>query len=283
MWKAFINYFSEFKVLKATTKEFWLTNAIQFFDGLSYFSMITILSLYLTDNCGFSDVDSGKWVGFFTLYITAFVFAVGSICDSIGIRRSFFVGIGLLMVSRLALGILPLFVRGEALQYSAATAILVMALGTAFMNPVVSASIRRFTTKENRSTGFNAYYLIMNVGAILAGFAVVDGFRNSLGKLHGNMAIMDFGFLMSLACMICAYFIRRDSNHFISLNRTIKKRRHDAGLFQHVFYRKRPPNLGTHDEKPIRCNGVDAAGIGAACIRSPRNPREEHGGHGHPT
>src|SRR6478735_5211753 len=96
MIKSVSNYFSEFKILKSASRDFWLTNAIQLFDGLAYFSMITVLSLYLTTNCGFNDVDSGAWVGIYTLYITAFVFAVGSICDVIGIKRSFYIGIGLL-------------------------------------------------------------------------------------------------------------------------------------------------------------------------------------------
>ena len=101
------SYFAEFKVLKSASRDFWLANAIQFFDGLAYFSMITVLALYLTTNCGFNDVDSGAWVGIYTLYITAFVFAVGSICDVIGIKKSFYIGIGLLAIARLGMGVAP--------------------------------------------------------------------------------------------------------------------------------------------------------------------------------
>jgi len=200
-------YFSEFKVLKTASKEFWLVNGINFFDCLAYFSMINVLSLYLTSNIGFSDMDSGAWVGIYTLYITAFIFAVGSIADTIGLKKSFYIGIGILMLSRLALGVLPLMLKGEALKYGVMGAIVVMSFGTAFMSPIVTMGLRKFTTKENRSTGFNVYYLIMNVAAIFAGFAVTDGFRNWLGEIKGNMAILDFGFIMSLGCMVLAYFI----------------------------------------------------------------------------
>ena len=44
-----LKYFSEFKILKTVSKDFWLTNVVQFFDGMAYFSMITVFVLYLTD------------------------------------------------------------------------------------------------------------------------------------------------------------------------------------------------------------------------------------------
>ena len=253
------NYFAEFKVLKSASKDFWLTNAIQFFDGLAYFSMITVLSLYLTVNCGFNDVDSGAWVGIYTLYITAFVFAVGSICDVIGIRKSYFIGIGLLAIARLGLGVMPTFDNQSvqlgfggihlfgsqwfAFDYATGTRqlgvkgfIIILALGTAFMSPVTMTSLRRFTSKATRATGFNVYYLLMNIGAIIAGAIVIDGFRTgfpdiagSLAKLQllpqawvdflgrgfgdvtGNLAIFDFGFVMSLAALVCVALIKEDN------------------------------------------------------------------------
>ena len=87
-----LKYFSEFKILKTVSKDFWLTNVVQFFDGMAYFSMITVFVLYLTDYCSFNDADAALWVGLYTLFISAFVFAVGSICDIIGIRRTYLIG-----------------------------------------------------------------------------------------------------------------------------------------------------------------------------------------------
>ncbi|MBF0316130.1 MAG: MFS transporter [Oligoflexia bacterium] len=204
MFSAVKNYFAEFAVLKNASKEFWLANGIQFFDGLAYFSMMNVITLYLTTNCGFNDVDSGAWVGIFTLYVTAFVFAVGSVCDTIGIKKSFLIGITLLLIARLSFGVAPMFLTGEILQYTVMGMILLMSLGTAFMSPVTSTAIRRFTSLKTRATGFNIYYLIMNVGAIFSGFAVTDGLRHSLGEVNGNLAIMIFGFVMSACCVVCA-------------------------------------------------------------------------------
>jgi dipeptide/tripeptide permease len=205
------SYFSEFKILKHVSKEFWLTNGVQFFDGMAYFSMITVLSLYLTTNCGFNDVDSGKWVGVYTLYITAFMFAVGSICDVIGIKRSFYIGIGLLACARLGLGVSPELLAGPELKLATKGWLVLLALGTAFMSPVTMTALRRFTSKETRATGFNLYYLFMNIGAILANAVVIDGFRKLFGDVTGNLAILDFGFVMSLCALACVLMMNENN------------------------------------------------------------------------
>ena len=98
------SYFSEFKLLKDASKNFWITNFIQFFDGLAYFSMIHIFTIFLNKYCGFDDASSSLWVGLYTLFISAFVFAVGTICDIIGIKKSYAIGFVLILVGRLLLG-----------------------------------------------------------------------------------------------------------------------------------------------------------------------------------
>lgn len=200
---AITNYFSEFKILKDASREFWLINGVIFFDGLAYFSMVNVLLLFLTNNGGFSDNDAAKWFGIYSMFLTAFVFAVGAICDTIGIRRSFFIGIPLLIIARGVFGFFPMFLSGPLLQWSIIVVLFGMAFGIAFMGPVTTTALRRFTTKENRSTAFSVYYLIMNVGAIIAGVIVTDGLRNLYGSVDGNLAIMIFGLVMNVLSLIC--------------------------------------------------------------------------------
>ncbi len=212
MFNALKGYFSEFAVLKTASKDFWLANVIQFFDGLAYFSMIIIISMYLTDNVGFSDMEQGLWQGIFFLFISAFMFAVGSICDVLGIKNSLFLGIGINTLARLGLAVAPILFPGELMKVAAVVCLILMALGTSTSTPVVSAAIRRFTTRKIRGTGFNMYYLIMNIGAAIAGFAVVDGFRNSFGPVNGNLAILAFGFLCGAITFAVAFFVN-DQNY----------------------------------------------------------------------
>jgi POT family proton-dependent oligopeptide transporter len=221
MANAVARYFSEFKVLKSASRDFWLTNAIQFLDGLAYFPIITALSLYLTANCGFDDVQSGAWVGIFTLYITAFAFAVGSICDVIGVKKAYCFGIGLLAISRFGLGFTPMFTSGATMGYTVRSFIILMSLGTAFMTPVTMTALRRYTSKETRGTGFNIYYLLMNVGSFLSFILVLDGLRTGFtipgtgiaigggpdGR-DGNLAIFIFAGVMALLSLVCVFWLR---------------------------------------------------------------------------
>lgn len=204
-----VKYFSEFKVLNTVSKDFWLTNLVQFFEGLAYFSMITVFVLYLTEFCGFNDADATLWVGLYTLFISAFVFAVGSICDIIGIRRTYLIGFIVLITGRLLIGFGPdianwlnlsifkasTFEQGSWLVM---TGIVVMSFGTAFMSPVIQTSIRRFTPIKARSTGFNVYYLLMNIAAVLANVLIIDFFRAEFGNVQGGYWIINFGTLMVL-------------------------------------------------------------------------------------
>lgn len=207
MFEGIKNYFAEFKIMKTVSKDFWMVNAIQFFDGLAYFSIIIVLSLYLNDNVGFSDMETGIWQGIFFMFITAFMFTVGSICDTLGVKKTYYIATALLIISRLGMGVAPQMMTGEPLKYVTMALLIVMALGTATMVTNTNAALRHYTTPENRSTGFNVYYLIMNIGAMIAGAFVFDGFRNMFGTVKGNLIIFDFSFAMAVMTFVCAWFI----------------------------------------------------------------------------
>lgn len=211
-----VKYFSEFGVLKDCGKNFWLTNFIQFFDGLSYFTLIIVFTLFLNKYCGFKDADAPYWVGMYTLFISLFVFAVGTICDIIGLRKTYLIGFALLIGGRLILGLGTDFgtevlnMAQDDSRYFVMAGISIMAFGTAFMSPCISTSIRRFTTLRSRPTGFNFYYLFMNVGALLAGFAVVDPLLDWKGDVDGLMWVVNFGTCCNVIAFIFTRFIDDD-------------------------------------------------------------------------
>lgn len=210
-------YFSEFKILKTFSKDFWLSNAVQFFECLAYFSMINVLALYLTQNYGFSDLDSNIWVGVYTLFVTAFMFAIGSICDIIGIKKALYIGLALHIVSRLGLALgsnisgdfsFPFFDSSIPLSsLTVQSSILVMALGSSFVTPVIQVCIRRFSLKKARGTGFNMYYLIMNIAALIATFLIIDLSRKWYGSINGQEWIMNIGVATTLIAFLIACFI----------------------------------------------------------------------------
>ncbi len=105
MWQAVKNYFAEFKILKMCPREFWLLNlVINFFEMLAYFSFITVLTLYLTENIGFDDQWTGNLVGLFTLAISIVIFFVGFIIDVIGIKKALVFSMAILIPTRFGIG-----------------------------------------------------------------------------------------------------------------------------------------------------------------------------------
>ena len=211
-----VNYFSEFGVLKECGKDFWLTNFIQFFDGLSYFTLIIVFALFLKDYCGFRDADAPYWVGMYTLFLSLFAFAVGTICDIIGLKRTYLIGFTMLIAGRIIMGmgsdfgIKVLQLSQDSSRFIVIFGLGVMAFGTAFMSPCITTSIRRFTTLRARPTGFNFYYLFMNIGAFLAGFAIVDPIRHSIDGPASYQMVVNFGTACNIIAFIFTRFINED-------------------------------------------------------------------------
>lgn len=106
MFAALKNYFSEFKILAKCPREFWILNlVINFFEMIGWFSFITVLTLYLTQNVGFDDEWTGNLVGFFSLGISVIMFFSGFIIDSIGIKKALFISMAILIPTRFMVGI----------------------------------------------------------------------------------------------------------------------------------------------------------------------------------
>lgn len=234
-----VNYFSEFKVLKTVSKDFWLLNIMHFFEVIGYFAMSTVITLYLTDNVGFSDIDSGKWVSYYALYIVAFVFAVGSVCDVIGIKKTLLIGLGFLLVGYGGLTLAPRELEPETAKYVVMVCLILLALGMAFLSPPLKSGLRRFTSKNNRATGFNVYYLIMNIGAIAGNLLLVQFFRSKFGIMEGNLWIMGTASAAILIAIACTFFIN-DQNYSEESERMEEAdSRRPLAIFKEVW-RERP-------------------------------------------
>ncbi len=210
-----LDYFRAFGILKTCGRNFWLTNCIQFFDGLAYFTLINIFTLYLGKYCGFSDANAVYWVGLYTLFISLFAFACGTVCDIIGLRKTYTIGFLVLICGRIFLGtgtdIGKMIGLGLAdSRFFVMAGIGIMAFGSAFMSPCITTSIRRFSPKAARPTGFNFYYLFMNIGAMLAGFAIVDPLRECAGDVNGCWWVVNLGTCCSVIGFIFTRFVQED-------------------------------------------------------------------------
>ncbi len=202
------DYFRDFGVLRETRSEYWGIQVVNFLDCTFYFAMLTIASLFLSQDLGMSDVSAGYTITIFTSATTLMLTVSGMICDSLGIRTSLRLSMIAMLILRAAVVAVALLPGLPHRGLIAGALLLVMAPFMAAIQTVFQAATQRFTTKRSRAAGFNLWYLFMNIGAA-AGGAAIDIVRLWL-KLP-NVHIFTLGVFTAILCLVVGEtMIRRE-------------------------------------------------------------------------
>jgi MFS family permease len=208
-----VSYFRDFRVLKETSKEYWGVQVVNVLDCTIYFALLTVASLFLSQDLGLTDKNAGYSIALFTSATSLLLFASGTFTDWLGIRKSLtlsLAAITLLRVGIVVVGIMP------SLPYRGIIATVLLFLMAPFMaaiQTVFQASCQRYTTKASRGAGFNLWYLFMNIGAALGGFSV-DIVRLQL-KL-GNVHIFTMGAVLGILCMVVNFLLIRSEDQLVA-------------------------------------------------------------------
>jgi dipeptide/tripeptide permease len=201
-------YFLDFKVLKDCPREYWTIQAINLLDSLAYFAFLNIAVVFLSENLGFSDVSAGYVFTVFTITTTLMLFFSGFVTDSLGIRKALYLAMALLLVSRGGIALAGFWPGMPHRQTLIWPLFLLLAPGTAMVQTVFQAAIRRYTSERARSAGFSMWYLVMNIGAALGGF-VIDFVRLTLRM--NNTWIINIGVIGAVLCsLLTLLFIRHE-------------------------------------------------------------------------
>ncbi len=203
-----LDYFREFKVLKQTPMEYWGVQIINFLDSMAYFALLTVVTLFLSEQIGVDDVNAGYIVTIFTSLTTVLLFVSGLLTDSLGIRKSLLVTMLMRAVVTLALvglAVTPTFPFRIPLVTLCFVA---MAPSMAMVQTLFQSAIKRYTNDKSRSAGFNLWYLFMNIGGAAAGI-LVDLVRLNLGL--SSTWVMGTGILTSFASLgVMLLMVRRE-------------------------------------------------------------------------
>ncbi len=203
-------FIGKFTVLKGAQRELWLTFLIKFLIYTAYSVTNKTMVLWLSKDLGFSDQAAGALVGWvWAPAMTVFTLLAGSLTDAIGLRRTFFLGVGICTVAR------TVMVLTTTPSLALACGVLPLAVGEALGTPVLLAATRRYSTTRQRSMSFSIIYMVMNIGYVTAGW-IFDYIR----RLDLRFSFFGFDptphqqlFLVSLAFEIlifpAIYFLRR--------------------------------------------------------------------------
>jgi MFS family permease len=211
--RGFAGFFAKFAVLKNAQHNLWLTFGIKFLIYTAYSITNKTMVLWLSRDLGFSDQSAGALVGWaWAPAMTVFTLLSGSLTDAIGLRRTFFLGVGICTVART-------FMATTTIPWLVLTCgVLPLAVGEALGTPVLLAATRIYSTTQQRSIAFSIIYMVMNVGYVAAGW-IFDYVRQL--KLHIDFfgfqpTVHQQLFLVSLALEIvlfpAIYFLRRDED-----------------------------------------------------------------------
>jgi MFS family permease len=250
--RGFGSFLAKFTVLKGAQRNLWLTFVIKFLIYTAYSVTNKTMVLWLSKDLGFSDQAAGALVGWvWAPAMTVFTLLAGSLTDAIGLRRTFFLGVGICTIAR------SVMVVTTIPSLALACGVLPLAVGEALGTPVLLAATRRYSTVAQRSISFSIIYMIMNVGYFAAGW-IFDYVR----QLHLRVSLFGFEpssyqqlFMVSLAFEIVLfpviYFIRRGAEANNG-GRVIEKSSGDDGT---------PPSFWKSIGDTVRQSAIDTGNL----------------------
>jgi MFS family permease len=195
-------FVEKFLVLKGAIRELWLVFAIKLLVFAAYGLNNLTMALWLSWNLGFSDTKAGGLVALWSLSMTVFTLLVGSLTDAVGLRRTFFLGVGFCIFAR------AMMTFTTVPWLALACGVFPLAIGEALTGPVLISSVQRFSNTKQRSISFSLIYTISNVGFIVAGkiFDYVRDPRHGLGE-HGQIDLPVLGRLGTYQVCLLATLI----------------------------------------------------------------------------
>ncbi len=212
--------------MKNFSKAFWVANSVELLERLAYYAVFIVITLYLSNVWGFTDIQAGVISGVFSASLYLLPTFVGAYADKIGFRTSIILAFSLLTAGYFGLGLLPTLLESAGLvsysmtttfsgldtsplQWSIVPVMVLIVIGGAFIKAVISGTVARETTTENRARGYAVFYMMVNIGAF-TGKTVVDPLRKSLGD-QGLVYLNFFAASMTLLALIAVFFLYKSS------------------------------------------------------------------------
>ena len=168
--------------LLGAPRELWLIYITKILEIIAYGLMSSTIVLWLSADLNFSDTSAGDTIAIWSTILTLVTVLVGSLVDTIGIRKSFLLGFWLCLIPR------AVMTATDSPWVALGFGLFPMAVGLALMVPVMNAAIKRYSTTKQQTIAFAVFYTFMNVGFAIAGW-LFDAVREELGE-NGTQVLL---------------------------------------------------------------------------------------------
>jgi len=192
-------------------KDFWLANLMELCERAAYYGFFIVLTLYLTDIVGFTDIETGiiGMVFYGGLYL--FPPFVGALGDKIGFKNGLILAFGLLTIGYFFLGVFH--TKGLVLLF-----LTIIMIGGSFIKPLITGTVAKTTSEANRARGYSLFYWVVNIGAF-GGKTLVPYIRQGIGLSYVNY----FSAGMAFLAMLFAIFLFKKLESSDAESKSIKE------------------------------------------------------------
>lgn len=191
-------------------KSFWTANIAELFERAAFYGMFIFLTIYLTDIVGFSDIWAGIIGAFFSTGIYILPMFTGAYADKIGFRNALILAFICLTAGYFTLGILHT-------QITTILALTILMFGGSFIKSVITGTVAKSSTVENRARAYSIFYSMVNVGAF-SGKLFAEPIRTGINIEALNFKFAGFGVefigiysaLLSFIALVSVVFYFKD-------------------------------------------------------------------------
>jgi dipeptide/tripeptide permease len=184
-------------VVQPFPRVIYVANGIELLERLAFYGVYINLSVYLLDTVKLTEVEMGTLLGLFALGRAWLPVGVGAVADRLSFRRSLFIAFALYTLAYLTLYASP----ERPFAYAA---IFGMAVGGAFMKPVITGTISRYAPPGRTTAGFAIFYAMVNAGSVI-GKVLAKQVRTHV-SLRATMLTSVVASLCALAVVATLYF-----------------------------------------------------------------------------
>ena len=163
------------------SKAFWVANVVELLERLAYYAVFIVITLYLSNVWGFSDIQAAWIAGVFSAMLYLLPVFAGAVADKIGFRAAIILAFSLLTLGYGGLGLLPTLLesaglvnyemtttytglRESYLQWSIVAPLILIVIGGSFIKSVISGTVHG---RPHRRLGarYSIFYMMVNIGA----------------------------------------------------------------------------------------------------------------------
>jgi dipeptide/tripeptide permease len=186
-------------IFKSFSLNYWIVIIMEFFERGSYYGMMSILSVYMTDQLNFSKEGVGVIKSTIQPLLYILPILAGAIGDRFGYKRT-------LTFAFIFLG-LGYFLTSQTTEYAMVFgSLVIMGIGAGAFKPMISGTIARETDESNSTLGFGIFYWSINLGAFLFPLILVPYIKNTFGWNY----VMVASAICTTAMLIPTFFIYKE-------------------------------------------------------------------------